>query len=162
MSGPFRSEVESIRAELERATEKMQHVLDEKADLERLIELRRKPSGILLAVGLLGLVTSTGIGFVMGSIQASARGDKALARREVEMADNMDRERIKLGECTKTRDDLSARTQACESKVIYLEMLQRSSWGTDDKCRCQPGDPLCACAGFGVDTKKKPGQRIDP
>ncbi len=133
---PFRSESEQVKEQLRRAEERVQELLDEKADLERQIAIGRRPRSWAIAVGLTVLLAGTA-GFVLAAIDG-ARQRKTL---EAELLAKLAIAHKGESSCREMLGDYTACVD--ELRRARLQLLPSST--PPPGCDCVPGDPLCSC-----------------
>ena len=124
-SGPFRSETETIRADLVRANDEIERLREERTDLQRELQLRARPriwiAGLLLAIG-----GALGLGFLTGSLQAGAKVGSRAAIREAELHASFVQETAKLEAREHSRIEIKAEQPTCTTQLAYLESSLRT------------------------------------
>lgn len=138
----FRSEIEQVREQLRREEEKTRELIENQADLERQLLLKKR-GWPLVAIFVIGAALAGLLGFTLASFDASRR----MVRVEVDHQHEI--EKMKTGAALRERDAhaVEGALSKCREDVVALsarECAPRRSQG-QEPCRCEPGDPLCSC-----------------
>ncbi len=144
MSGPFRSELEQLQELLRRAETRASALEEERRELEALVGRRHQASwGAMVALSAsLALGAS---GYAVGHGEGAAERERLrleIAQGHMDQLRCLEGSALQSTQLDTLREICRGLEGARRAEPSGLDLPGASS---PRPCRCQPGDPLCAC-----------------